>query len=173
MMRHESPNTESEIGEKMEKYYIIFFSLFIVIIILKEFSKIKLKKKDNSSYKKIDLLTPTEKKFYFQLKEILPAGKILFCKIRIADILKPINKNKKNWFTSFNSISRKHFDFVVTDEKLKILYIIELNDNSHLQKKSKNSDEIKKKVCKSAGLELFFIPVQNNYINYLKDLLKH
>lgn len=87
-------------------------------------------------YKKIDaFFSPAERSFYGALNQAVAGRATIFGKVRVADIIKPTAcMNKSHWQTSFNKISRKHFDFVLcNNQDLSVICVIELDDKSHLE----------------------------------------
>ncbi|WP_221274578.1 DUF2726 domain-containing protein [Thaumasiovibrio subtropicus] len=89
----------------------------------------------------------------------------IFSKVRIADVLTPESTpDKSKWQRAFNSISAKHFDFVICDrEELTIVCAIELNDKSHNRKNRKKRDEFVREICKNAALPFVEFQVKHSY----------
>ncbi len=112
------------------------------------------------------ILTASELKFYFVLLESLPANVRVFCKPRIADVLKvkSLGSDTSRWQRAFNKINAKHFDFVLCDsEQLSYLCAIELNDRSHEQPARIKRDKFVTQACEAAGLPLLMYPTQADY----------
>lgn len=69
----------------------------------------------------------------------------------------------------FNKISSKSIDFVLVDEKCRILLCIELDGSSHKLKHRIERDKFINKLFKDLGISLLRYPV---YTTYYKDTLK-
>jgi ssDNA-binding Zn-finger/Zn-ribbon topoisomerase 1 len=73
-----------------------------------------------------------------------------------------MNKSKRQ--IAFNKISAKHFDFVLCDKKnLSVVCAIELDDKSHLQKKTIARDKLVNSACNTAGLPLVRFKAKATY----------
>lgn len=130
----------------------------------------------NYSYRLKNFLSPAERSFCGVLSRVVDGQNFIFAKVRIADILSPAmfkKNNRSEWQKAFNSISAKHFDFVICDlESIKVQYIIELDDSSH--EKQKVKDQFKDAICKSAGLPLVRIKASNFYsTDSIKDQIEN
>src|SRR5262245_27786766 len=78
-----------------------------------------------------ELLTPTEQSFFLALEQAVNRRYRIFCQVRIADVLKPKGSGGSYW-SAFNRISQKHFDFVLCDlQTFEVVMAIELDDQSH------------------------------------------
>lgn len=135
-----------------------FVALFIlVIIVLILLSKVKMAETVEAPYElNGPLFTPAERSFYGVLNLACESKAVVFGKVRIADILKPIKGlNRSEWQTAFNKISAKHFDFVLCNPSdLSVIAVIELDDKSHSQKKQMKRDEFVELACETAHLKL-------------------
>lgn len=120
---------------------------------------------DIYEYKQIDIMSKAERSFYGVLKIALPENIEIFTKVRIADLLKPSNKqNNKIWRIAFNKISSKHFDFVLCDKKtLKTIAVIELDDSSHNTTKAQIKDQFINEACKSGNLTIVRFKAKKSY----------
>ena len=118
--------------------------LFVVAVIFffKLFFKNKNDNHDIHYEKQSALFTPAERSFMCVLTLALEDNALVFGKVRVADILKPgSGLSGKKWWSLFNKISQKHFDFIVCEKSdLSILCAIELNDKSHGSKKAQERD---------------------------------
>lgn len=122
--------------------------------------------KDIYHYKRIDaLFSPSERSFYGVLNQAVAGRATIFGKVRVADIIKPTAcMSKSHWQTSFNKISRKHFDFVLcNNQDLSVICVIELDDKSHLNEDRKDRDDFLVSACKSAKIPLIQTPAQFSY----------
>jgi hypothetical protein len=142
------------------KPFIIPIVLFIVVFVIAEL----LRKESTSEFKKIQtLLTPAELTFYKFLLNNLPPGISVMCKVRLADILKPVSSGK-TYMTDFNKIKSKHIDFVlVNSETLEIKTLIELNDKSHFKSERITRDSFLEKTFKDVNLNYFTVRVKYKY----------
>lgn len=71
------------------------------------------------------LTTRNEQKLFLTLHKILPDGYMIHCQTSLIALTKPENpKHRKPAYS-------KRVDFVITDNKTKILAVIELDDNNH------------------------------------------
>jgi len=94
---------------------------------------------------KKEFLTEHEIKFYYMLKNILPEMNIM-CQVSLGALL----RNSTNfWKRGF--FDQKIADFVITDQKLKVVAIIELDDPSHDAKGRREKDEKRDAMLQSAG----------------------
>lgn len=112
------------------------------------------------------ILTATELKFYTELIQCVPPGISVFCKPRIADVLKvqSLGDDTSRWQRAFNKINAKHFDFVLCEsEQLAYLCAIELNDSSHELPARQKRDVFVTRACQAAGLPLLMLPTQAEY----------
>lgn len=146
----------------MSQKDMIFLGAFLLMVVL---ILVAFRKKSPLGYKRIDALcTPAEKRFFLLLRQILPKSCILFAKVRIADLLLPKNsKDRSRWQSAFNKVACKHFDFVVCDKELRILFAIELDDASHDREDRKQRDQFVEWACKSAGLPLLRVKLQKEF----------
>lgn len=101
-------------------------------------------------YEPIPLLTWNEKQNYLTLREAADNKNLLICpKIRLADLIKP--HNGKEYMSNFGRIKAKHVDFVICDREMNVKLIIELDDNSHYQKKRVERDQFVDEILKATG----------------------
>lgn len=104
---------------------------------------------------KSSLATKTELVFYNKLKEILNVDYNIFSKVRLADLI------YTKQYSEFNKVKSKHFDFILTDNNLKPLIAIELDDKSHDNIKNKENDYKKNVIAESVGLKIIRVRVEN------------
>lgn len=115
------------------------------------------------------LQTNSEEALYKRLKEALPEYHI-FVQVqlsRLIDVKKGHDFNQ--WF---NRINRMSLDFVVCDESLKVLTVIELDDSSHRDPHRQEQDHKKNKALKSAGIKILRwqkIPSTEEMISQIKS----
>jgi len=72
--------------------------------------------------------------------------------------------SRKNWQVAFNKISAKHFDYVLcTKDTVKVVAVIELDDKSHAESRTKQRDALIEAACKTAEVPLIRFKAQRNY----------
>jgi hypothetical protein len=160
---------------------IIMSWMLGLVIVLIVIASLLLKNKPTSNtlqYEKQKVLfSPAERSFLGVLTLALEENALIFGKVRVADILKPIKGvSRKNWQSLFNKISSKHFDFVICDKNdLSVLCVIELDDKSHNSKSRIKRDEFLQSACESADLALIRVPAQSDYDleDIRQTLIKH
>jgi hypothetical protein len=79
------------------------------------------------------LLSPAERSFFGVLQQAVSSDYLIFAKVRLADIVRPIQSPSRNgWQSAFNRITGKHVDFILCDSlHLEVLAVIELDDKTH------------------------------------------
>lgn len=127
-------------------------------------------------YTKSMLLTKAEYAFYRILKERCDNNNILICpKVRMEDFLDITDK--KNQLKWRGYIRSRHIDFLICDDKLRILAGCELDDNSHKDKSVIETDKFKDNVFRTIGIPLYRIKMTDglyeNQIDKMLDELKN
>ena len=85
-------------------------------------------------------------------------------KVRLADVLKPCAKNRRENMSQFGRIKAKHLDFVLYDPTtFQILAAIELDDSSHRQQKRIDRDEFLNQAMEDAEISLHRFQAKANY----------
>jgi len=109
---------------------IIIFGLGLLFLFAKIISA--LSRRERFPYHKTYLLTKHEYAFYQKLRPIADRYNLqILAKVRLADLIEVdggLDRNTR--FRYFGKISSKHIDFVIADD-MKVLLLIELDDNSH------------------------------------------
>jgi len=155
-------------------FILILFVTAILFFFVLFFAKKNRSSTDIYYEKQNTLFTPAERSFLGVLTLALEGNALVFGKIRVADILKPGGGlSRKKWWSLFNKISQKHFDFIVCEKNdLSILCAIELNDKSHESEKAQERDAFLQSACLSARLPLIQIPAASSYsVENIRDLL--
>lgn len=117
----------------MDTYISLGISLGLIFLLLVLLSSKKKKKNINkkinySNFKKIPLLTKKELQQYHLLKAITDdLDLIIFTKVRVADLISVKDGN----LGDFNRIKAKHIDFVICNERLKVVCALEIDDSTH------------------------------------------
>lgn len=160
--------------------YWIFYILIILIILDKTGIVSKKKRKNNSKknirikeptysknqntytnqtsyaglYTRVPLLTKREQKQYAKLKQIADDKKLLICpKIRLLDLVTPVH-GIRNYKILMSKVMSKHVDFVICNQEMYVLGIIELDDSTHLRQDRIERDEFVDTVLRSAGYKI-------------------
>jgi hypothetical protein len=110
-------------------------------------------------------LTPAERSFFGVLQRAVASDYIIFAKVRLADIIRPVkNPSRNGWQTAFNRISSKHVDFILCDPaRVSVLLAIELDDRSHATFDQGMRDLPKNCALKDSGIPLFRVPARHSY----------
>lgn len=155
------PNTQDLYTGLMQSY---FWILIIVIFVVIGTLKILLEPRSAYHYKKVEnLLINSELHFYKFLLVNLPSNISIMCKVRLADIISPIEKGKSR-YGAFNKVKSKHIDFVLIDSNTsEIKALIELNGSSHQIQNRINRDNFVRKLSKSVDLAFFEVKVKPQY----------
>lgn len=107
-------------------------------------------------YHSVMMMSHVEQLLYWRLKEALPTYHI-FAQVQLSRLIRP-PKGKDEWHW-LNKIIRLSVDYVVLNERLETVAVIELDDKSHLLAKRMEADQRKAKALKAAGLRLIRINV--------------
>lgn len=118
-------------------------------------------------YAKKMLLTKTEYAFYNILKRKCDENNLLICpKVRMEDFLNVTDR--KNVLKYRGYIRSRHIDFMICDDKLRLLAGLELDDSSHQNKDVATVDEFKNKVFETIQMPLFRVKTsQGSYSFYM------
>lgn len=141
---------------------LLVFGIFILGMIY-GFKWIGNLNKNSKKYKrKESFLTKPELIFYKTLKDIIQNQYIIQCKVRLEDLVEPLDKPKTSEYaTARNFIRAMHIDFLLCNtEDLNFICAIELDDSSHFRNSRKESDEKKEKALSDAKIPLFRIPTK-------------
>lgn len=120
------------------------------------------------------LLTPTEQKFYSQLKQALKQYNVeIHYKVRLADIFR-VKYINEYYSVNLQRIAAKHIDFVITQIDIaRPILAIELDDYMHDFATSQKNDTFKNELCADAGIKLLRIKVCDIYdFSDIKKLLE-
>ena len=94
------------------------------------------------------LITRSEQNFYNAIKASTPDGYCVFPQINLASFI-----NKTDGSRFHNELFR-NVDFLVTDNSYAPKFIIEINDQTHLNNDRKERDEKVQKICEEAGIPI-------------------
>lgn len=132
----------------------------------------KQKKEYNLQYKKKYLLTKNEYSFFQKIKPIVKKYNLnVSCKVRLADLIEPDSNIKKEWYAGFNKIKSKHIDFVLTNENMKVIMLIELEDSSHEKEERIERDKFVKSALENAGYKIISVYNNNEAVNLIESAL--
>lgn len=132
---------------------IIFFGIGLLILFAQLISA--LSRREKFPYHKKYLLTKHEYAFYKNLRPIVDRYNLqILAKVRLADLIEVdggLDRNTR--FRYFNKIKSKHIDFVIADD-MKVLLLIELDDNSHNSEDRIARDKFVDKALEVSGYTL-------------------
>lgn len=138
---------------------------------LATFFSIKNKGPEFAPYvKKTVLFSPAERSLLGVLYQAFGSDYQIFAKVRVADVVSVKNlPNRSEGQKAFNKINAKHFDFVFCSKTdLSIAAVLELNDRSHENTKSKERDSFLESLCQAISLP--FIPIKADYMYSVSEL---
>lgn len=117
------------------------------------------------------LLTKNEYYFYKSLKNITDKANLqILAKIRLADLIEVNNGlTQSEWGHYFSKIKSKHIDFAIADN-MKIIMLIEIDDNTHKRVDREKRDTFVENALKSANYT--FIRTYGNTDIIEKELYK-
>jgi len=156
----------------------IIIIVFIIYVILKWlydnnilFPRKEQEPKVNEFIAKMNdqILSNNELAFFKKLKVITDEYNLLiFTKVRLADIFKANDRS------SLGRIQSKNIDFIICDNETKPIKFIELDDNTHNNKKNAENDIKKNEIFKSMSIDIFRININDidRKLLELKDTLK-
>ncbi|MBR6562559.1 MAG: DUF2726 domain-containing protein [Clostridia bacterium] len=108
-------------------------------------------KTDNDSYLydvRNILISKSEQNFYQAIKFALPEGHYVFPQINLATFIERTDDAR------FHNELFRNVDFLVTNDKYRPLFIIEINDQTHYNSERKERDEKVRKICEEAGIPI-------------------
>lgn len=101
------------------------------------------------------LISKSEQEYYDVIKSSLPDGYCIFPQINLATFIDRTDNHR------FHNELFRNVDFLITSIDYRPLFIIEINDRSHLDNERKKRDEKVQKICEEAG-----IPVVKFWTSY-------
>jgi len=91
-------------------------------------------------YKARSLLTENEIEFFSRLVEALPDHRV-FPQVALGALLQPdVKRDSKSYYRIRNSFAQKIADYVVCDNALNVVAVIELDDRTHSTEKDAKRD---------------------------------
>lgn len=108
------------------------------------------------AYKAAAILTPNESYHFKTLKAAADQkGYTISVKMRLADLVTPnAAKHTREYMSRFGKIKAKHVDFVVCDQMMRPVVIIELDDSSHDRPDRQDRDDFVDTILKDAGYKI-------------------
>ena len=94
------------------------------------------------------LISKSEQGFFNAIKSSVPEGYCVFPQINLASF---INRTDD---TRFHNELFRNVDFLITDAEYRPIFIIEINDQTHLNNDRKERDEKVRKICEEAGIPI-------------------
>lgn len=129
-------------------WYIPCICILLLVLVF-----ILYRRKNYYPYAARHLLTKREYRFYLLLREIADEYHYLICpKVGLKDLLTVTDK--KQYMKYFHKIAQKHVDFVICNQDLHVLFVIELDDSTHETRDAKKRDHFKDKAFAAAGIPL-------------------
>lgn len=115
-----------------------------------------------SYYGKKYILTRAETEFYEVLKGVIGEKNIIFCKVRMEDLIGAKDNRYKK--ANRNRIKSRHADFAIFNkETLTIRLVVELDGESHNNSKSRAVDKFKDEAYGNAGIKIARITQKPQY----------
>ncbi|MCQ2472275.1 MAG: DUF2726 domain-containing protein [Clostridia bacterium] len=97
---------------------------------------------------KRSIITNREKQFFNCIKTVIPQDYVVVPQANLATFIDKTDNSKYH-----NELFR-NVDFLITDSNYKPYVVIEINDETHNDKKRKERDEKVQKICAEAGIEI-------------------
>ena len=113
--------------------------------------------------KRDDFLSLSELSFYKVLKQAVAERGVICPKVSLSDVLFVKQGSRSDRQVYFNKISRKHVDYIVCDEKMQILFGVELDDSTHNRADRVERDKFLEKAFDAAQIPLIRIKNKNFY----------
>ena len=108
----------------------------------------------SKSYQKKMLFTKNEWYAHKKLQELAGEKGFVICpKVRLLDIIEP-RSGEKNYMSLMGKIQSKHVDFVICNSSMKVLGVVELDDNSHDRQDRKERDQFVDEILQSVGYKV-------------------
>ena len=82
------------------------------------------------AYRRRPLVTGNELEFYMRLARAYPEGRV-FPQVAMAALIEPAAGSDKAKLSAFRQISQKRCDYIITNLRLEVLVVVELDDSTH------------------------------------------
>ena len=157
--------------------YVFLVVLLVIIVILILVLKNYLSRNNNDySYIAYEtVMTKPEQILFDRLKKAYPQENYTIgYQVALNRLVKPKHPNNKKRFELSKKIGSKSIDFVITDLSSKLLFLIELDDNSYNNQNAQKRVLQKNKILENAGLKLYRFNVKSMpTVDELKVLLQN
>ncbi len=122
-------------------------------------------------YKKKNLFTKSEFRFFMMLKTAAQSENILVCpKVRLEDFIQTTSIEEKMKYRGY--IRSRHVDFLLCDAKtMRILAAIELDDETHYNAKSQKTDSFKNNLFNAVEIPLMRIKPGSDFGAVIANIL--
>lgn len=94
------------------------------------------------------LISKSEQGFFNAIKSSVPEGYCVFPQINLASFIDRTDDAR------FHNELFRNVDFLITDDKYSPKFIIEINDQTHLNNERRERDEKVQKICEEAGIPI-------------------
>lgn len=133
--------------------FVLWLIIFVIIgILFKILDKKSSKINARESYQSRQLLSKRELQEYFKLKQYADARGWLICpKVRLWDLIEPKKRVARKQSLE-NMIRAKHVDFLLVDQSMKVIGVLELNDSTHDRADRKQRDSFVRDALEGAGI---------------------
>lgn len=157
----------------MESVFIVVGLLVIFFLVVQKRYLKQEELKDSAYKKKGPILSMQESAFFNALVTAVGSHGVVLTKVNMANVLSPLETDKKRWFIANNRIAKSYFDFVVCDPRtLDIRVIIEFDNGKPLDKGKIERQKLLMHVCKSASIPLIGTTIKHSYqVGRLRRLL--
>ena len=134
---------------------ILWISILVVLAFVYKILDHKLSRINyREAYQARQLLTKREHQEYLKLKQYADARGWLICpKVRLWDLIEPKRGVAKKQ-TLINKIQSKHVDFVLVDQSMNVIGVLELDDKTHDRADRKDRDSFVRDALEGAGITM-------------------
>lgn len=138
------------------KDIVIWMGILVAVGFVASIFTKKLEPKINyrESFQARQLLTKREQQEYLKLKQYADARGWLICpKVRLWDLIEP-KRGVGNRQTLTNKIQAKHVDFVLVDQDINLIGVLELDDKTHDRADRQQRDSFVRDALEGAGITM-------------------
>ena len=118
--------------------------------------------------KKRNILQPQKRKFYRNVKRILPKGHDIFVKLKFSDVIEVVGDDI--YRKAFSKIEEHSIDFLFCDSDLRPYLIVQLRAEDEHETPERKS-QLKSKVCALAKIPLLRYDIESSWD--LSDISKY
>jgi hypothetical protein len=117
-------------------FAVVILSAIVLLVVMKSGAG----SNSGSLYNPKALLTQNEQEFFVRLKQALPDHHVM-AQVSMGALLNPSVPRRDPLFHRIrNRFAQKIVDYVVLDDKFKVVTLIELDDRTHVQEKDADRD---------------------------------